>query len=151
AVILDGILNRAPQPPSQLNPLVPPSLDAIVQRLLEKDRTLRYQSAADLEGTLVRARRLYESGLIEPAMQPRTRWRTAAAGLLGIVLIGAYFVRLRDVADSPALQGATFTQITNQRGRELFPSLSPDGRSIVYAAQTSGNWDIYLQRVGGQN
>jgi len=152
AVVFDGILNRVPQPPSQLNPLVPSSLDAIVQRLLEKDRNLRYQSAADLKDGLQRARRLYESGLIEPATQPRPAWRrTGAAGLLGIVLIVAYFVRHRDVADSPTLQGATFAQITNQRGRELFPSLSPDGRSIVYAVQTSGNWDIYLQRVGGQN
>ncbi len=41
----------------------------------------------------------------------------------------------------------TFTKLTNQPGLELFPSLSPDGKSLVYASRVSGNWDIYLQRV----
>jgi Tol biopolymer transport system component len=46
---------------------------------------------------------------------------------------------------------ATFDQLTNQPGEEYFPSLSPDGRSLVYASRAAGNWDIFLQRVGGQN
>ncbi|MEK6320929.1 MAG: hypothetical protein AABN33_04525, partial [Acidobacteriota bacterium] len=46
---------------------------------------------------------------------------------------------------------ASFTQLTDQAGPEYFPSLSPDGKSIVYASYASGNWDVYLQRVGGKN
>jgi Tol biopolymer transport system component len=44
----------------------------------------------------------------------------------------------------------SFSQLTDQPGQELYPSLSPDGRSLVYASQASGNWDIYFQRVGGK-
>jgi Tol biopolymer transport system component len=42
-------------------------------------------------------------------------------------------------------------QLTDQAGPKTSPSLSPDGRSFVYAARASGNSDIYLQRVGGKN
>jgi len=57
AVIFDGILNRDPTPASALNPLVPPELDRIIAKALEKDRTLRYQTAADLRADLQRLRR----------------------------------------------------------------------------------------------
>ena len=46
---------------------------------------------------------------------------------------------------------ATFTQLTFQPGMERFPSLSPDGKWVVYSAGGAGNEDIYLQSVGGQN
>ena len=46
AVIFDGILNRDPAPPSRLNQSVPSELDRIVSKALEKDRSLRYQTAA---------------------------------------------------------------------------------------------------------
>src|SRR5205823_4334090 len=52
---------------------------------------------------------------------------------------------------STPLRNATFTQLTDQSGPEYFPSLSPDGKSFVYASYAGGNWDIYLQRVGGKN
>ena len=57
AVIFDGILNREPTPASALNALVTPELDRIIAKLLEKDRTLRYQTAADLRADLERMRR----------------------------------------------------------------------------------------------
>ncbi len=57
AVIFDGILNRDPAPASALNPLVGPELDRIIAKALEKDRTLRYQTAADLRADLQRLRR----------------------------------------------------------------------------------------------
>jgi len=50
-----------------------------------------------------------------------------------------------------ATNNATFVQVTDQPGPEYFPSLSPDGKSVVYASRAGGNWDIYLQRVGGRN
>ena len=57
AVVFDGILNREPVPPSTFNQALPNDLDRIVARALEKDRDLRYQTAADLRADLQRLRR----------------------------------------------------------------------------------------------
>ena len=57
AVVFDGILNREPAPPSTLNASIPGELDRIITKALEKDRTLRYQSAADMRADLSRLRR----------------------------------------------------------------------------------------------
>lgn len=57
AVVFDGILNRDPAPPSSLNTAVPSEFDRIVSKALEKDRALRYQTAADLGADLKRLRR----------------------------------------------------------------------------------------------
>ena len=57
AVIFDGILNRDPTPASAFNPQVTAELDRIIAKALEKDRTLRYQTAADLRVDLQRLRR----------------------------------------------------------------------------------------------
>jgi len=52
---------------------------------------------------------------------------------------------------SAVLINARFVQLTDQPGQELYPSLAPDGKSVIYASRASGNWDIYSQRVGGKN
>jgi Tol biopolymer transport system component len=83
-------------------------------------------------------------------------WRGKAALAVGVVVLsmtGWYWLARRGegVKDASTLPGkAAFTQLTDQPGEELFPSLSPDGKSFIYASYASGNWDIYLQRVGGQ-
>jgi eukaryotic-like serine/threonine-protein kinase len=68
AVIFDAILNRAPASPARLNPDLPPELERIIHKALEKDRDLRYQHASDLLIDLKRLKRDTDTG------------RTAASG-----------------------------------------------------------------------
>src|SRR6185312_12847419 len=68
AVIFHAILEREPEPVNQLSPQVPARLCEIIGKSLEKDRDLRYQSAADLRGDLKRLKRDSESGRRIPAM-----------------------------------------------------------------------------------
>jgi serine/threonine protein kinase/tetratricopeptide (TPR) repeat protein len=90
AVIFDAILNREPAPPSRLNPELSPRLEEIILKALEKDRKLRYQSAADLRADLQRIKRdsgsqraaassvspavpLSEAGLASPGVSSGTK------------------------------------------------------------------------------
>jgi len=62
AVLFEAILNRAPLPLSRLNPALPARLEEIVGRLLDKDRSVRYQTASDLGAALKRLKRDTDSG-----------------------------------------------------------------------------------------
>ena len=100
-IIFDGILNKTPAPASTLTPRYRRELNRIVDKALEKDRDLRYQSARDLRADLARLRR--DSGsarthatALAPAPPPsRSRRRglvAAAAGLsVAALLIAGYF------------------------------------------------------------
>ena len=66
-VILDGIMNRAPLPPLRLNPDMPPKLEDIINKALEKDRNLRYQHAADMRTDLQRLKRDMDSARATPS------------------------------------------------------------------------------------
>ena len=67
AVIHDAILNRAPTPLVRVNPDLPPELERIVDKALEKDRKLRYQSTADIRTDLQRLKRDTESARLPAA------------------------------------------------------------------------------------
>jgi non-specific serine/threonine protein kinase len=62
AVILEAILNRDPEPVTEVNPRMPPTLESILEKLLEKDPDLRYQTAAELRSDLKRLSRDLGSG-----------------------------------------------------------------------------------------
>ena len=62
AVIFDAILNREPRAPMELNAEISPELERVIAKALEKDRQLRYQTAADLRADLQRVKRARESG-----------------------------------------------------------------------------------------
>ena len=69
---------------------------------------------------------------------------------LGAVLVAAlaWFLVARH-GELSSIKDVTFTQLTDAPGQELYPSLSPDGKSFVYQSREAGNWDIFFQRVGG--
>ena len=69
-VITDAILNRAPVAPVRLNPDLPPKLEDIINKALEKDREMRYQAASDIRTDLKRLRRDTDSGRISHQQAP---------------------------------------------------------------------------------
>jgi eukaryotic-like serine/threonine-protein kinase len=74
AVIYDAILNREPIPAMRLNPSLPPKLDEVIRKALEKDRQLRYQSAADLRADVRRVKRDSDSQRTAAAPGRAGRW-----------------------------------------------------------------------------
>jgi non-specific serine/threonine protein kinase len=67
AVIFDAILNREPEPANESNPALPAEFNRILGKALEKDRSLRYQTATDLKTDLIRLKRDLDSGKQRPA------------------------------------------------------------------------------------
>jgi eukaryotic-like serine/threonine-protein kinase len=84
AVICAAIMNDAPAHPAQLNPTLPPELQRIIQKALEKDRNHRYQSAADMRADFERLR----ASRVVPSVHPARRrsWKVAAV-VLGIAAV----------------------------------------------------------------
>jgi TolB-like protein len=95
AVIFDAILNREPVPVSRVAPASPPEVDHIIRKALEKNRELRYQSAAELRADLKRLQR-DSSATVKDAVAPdarRTRVSTIvlAAVLVTLVALGLWY------------------------------------------------------------
>ena len=76
AVVFEAILNRTPPPSAQLNPQISAELERCIQKALEKDRALRYQSVADLRSDLMRLSRTR----VPPRPMQDCRMRTARWG-----------------------------------------------------------------------
>jgi TolB-like protein/Flp pilus assembly protein TadD/predicted Ser/Thr protein kinase len=85
AVIVDSILNRAPVPPVRLNPDLPPKLEDIISKALEKDRDLRYQHASDIRTDLQRVKRDAESGKGGVVADKTTKIRVSRRGFTAMV------------------------------------------------------------------
>ena len=106
ATIFGAILHKAPTSPKQLNLDLPPKFDEIIHKALEKDRKLRYQSAADLRTDLARLKRDTDSGRSIASATvadatPRSWWRgkaamaIAAVALLVLLAGAGWLYRLR--------------------------------------------------------
>ena len=96
-VIFEAILNRAPVPPVRLNPAVPAELERVINKSLEKDRTMRYQSAADMRADLRRVKRETDTSrtavapehLYDPSRssQPSKRWPIYAGAVILLLIL----------------------------------------------------------------
>ncbi|MFN2442890.1 MAG: bifunctional serine/threonine-protein kinase/formylglycine-generating enzyme family protein [Thermoanaerobaculia bacterium] len=136
AVVFEAILNVTPLPPIEVNPRIPEELDRIIRKALEKDRTARYQSAAEMREDLARLKRDLDSQSTAahagnpPGAGRRARWQIVAAAV-AILLVIAAVMFLR-------------------RGGE--PGISADEvRPLVAAAVDAGDYDAafgHLQQAG---
>jgi serine/threonine protein kinase/tetratricopeptide (TPR) repeat protein len=104
AEIFDAILNRTPVPAIRLNPDIPAGLEHVINKALEKDRDVRFQSAAEIRADLKRLKRDTESSktgatAAEPGMgtHSRRRLRGVIAVAVTVVLIGAAFLAWRSL------------------------------------------------------
>jgi Tol biopolymer transport system component/tRNA A-37 threonylcarbamoyl transferase component Bud32 len=159
--ILEAILLHTPPPPSHTNPALSPGFDELIRKLLEKDRELRYQTAADVRADLKRLRRDSESTriLATPSLARRLedmarphKWEIRAAiVLLAVGLAGAgwsWFHRSRPVSEAPLKA----IPLTSYSGRESMPSLSPDGTQVAFSwdRDNEGNGEIYVKLIGAE-
>lgn len=173
AMICEAIVNRAPVPPVRLNPDLPHELERIITKALEKDRDLRYHSAADLQTDLRRLKRDTESGksatlqvAVEDERQgrrhdsstgerggstqtgdPKIRFaRTlwSAAALLVVALAGLLWW-MRMPLPAPRIIGSK--QITNDGLPKN--SLATDGNRIYFNENPPGRFIVSQVASGG--
>src|SRR5262249_10419716 len=119
-VILNGILERDPVPAIRLNPDLPPKLDDIINKSLEKNRNLRYQHASEMRTDLQRLKRDTQShqsaAVVETApvaQHRRTLWITGALVLIvAAVLAYFYLQRTPKLSDKDTVVLAEFTNTT---------------------------------------
>jgi serine/threonine protein kinase/tetratricopeptide (TPR) repeat protein len=129
AVIHDAILNRTPIPASRINQALPPKLDEIIGKALEKDRKLRYQSAGDIRTDLQRLKRDTESAPLPTATSAVAgsggklglRWKMIIPAAIAVLVLAAssyfYFHRTPKLTDKDTIVLADFA---NSAGDAVF-------------------------------
>jgi eukaryotic-like serine/threonine-protein kinase len=171
-LIFEAILNRAPTAAVGLNRNVPGRLEDIINKCLEKDRSLRYQHASDIRTDLQRLKRdteprhqvptnpeagtaiLGATGFVHPTSSARIftterRWgvrRTLIAALVLLVAggIGVYYIFQR--AATPPFRNFTVTQITNS-GQARAAAISPDGKYFLSVLEENGKRSLWLRNI----
>jgi serine/threonine protein kinase len=150
-IIFDGILNRDPVAPVRLNPDLPPKIEEIINRSLEKDRNLRFQHASDLHAELQRVKRDSSSGRLHvsaahqtereeiQAPPPSEKITTksfrrlgyyAVPALLVLIAVGAYLL-YRSSQSAPVVS-KEWEQLTFFTDSVVYPTLSQDGRMLSF-------------------
>ena len=138
-VITEAILNRRPVAPIRLNPDLPAKLEEVINKALEKDRKLRYQSAADIRTDLQRLKRDSDSawlpaatGAVIPAGEQRGElWKVVVPVALVVAVLAAagyfYFHRPPKLSDKDTIVLADFTNAT---GDTVFDGTLRQGLSV---------------------
>jgi len=108
--ICDAILNRAPIPVARIRPQTSPRLESIIDKALEKDRTLRYQSAAELRADLQRLKRDSDASIRSPERHGRAPawlgWRASAASAVAVTALVIAALRFGGFRSSPESIGS---------------------------------------------
>ena len=137
-VVFEAILNRTPAPSARLNPVLPPKLDEIIGKALEKDRNLRYQRASEIRTDLQRLKRDLDSAdLLARETRVPSKWsrsRLFAAGL-GIGTIALLIVAGARWRGPRTPLHTTLAQVTFAEGIEEYPAWSPDGSALLYTGE----------------
>ena len=151
ASVFDSILHKVPVPVVRLNPDLPPQLQDVISKALEKDPELRYQHASDMRADLKRLKRETESVSTPlaavPAAVPKGRKAIVAVAAAVVVLAlaaGVYFWKSRPRGFN--LQNMKIAQVTNT-GNAGAAALSPDGRYIVYVLRDGAQESLWVQQV----
>ncbi|MGI9102652.1 MAG: protein kinase domain-containing protein [Terriglobales bacterium] len=149
-VIFDAILHHDPVPPTSLNPECPLALGQIVSKMLEKDRDIRYQSAAELRVDLKRLKRDSENSAHLPPQTAKAVRRpllTIAAGVLTMAVVVAALAWFRPRKAEPVSPGE-WVPLTNFSDSAVQPTISRDGRLLAFVrggGSFTGPGDIYVK------
>ena len=168
AVIFEAILNRDPIPPLQANPALPAKLDEVIRTAMEKDRDLRYQSAAEIRAELKRLKRDTSSGRVRaasgsgptvaagttpsaatviPAAPKRTmRLAVALTGLVVLAVAGFSMYKWSARPRGLNLQNMQITRLT-ESGKAADVAISPDGRYVVYVLRDGEQQSLWVRQV----
>ena len=132
AVIFEGILREGPTPPAKLNPEIPPELERIIAKALEKDREERYQTARDLLVDLKRLRRQVVSGSANgsvsavtsptPARNAKSRRLAMGLGLTGVIAMAA-ILGMFTLSTLPDRRSCASTRLRTRWDSKIAPSL----------------------------
>jgi eukaryotic-like serine/threonine-protein kinase len=169
-LVFEAILNRTPVAPVRLNPDLPPGLEQIISKCLEKDPQLRYQRASDVRADLQRLKRDLDSASRVPiqlenvskAASPATDQRptTGSAGVgkgrRGWALAGGILAALLCAAgvvllflrrpNPPPFQNFAIMQLTSS-GNYIGAAISPDGKYLLSSINDNGEQSLWLRNI----
>jgi Tol biopolymer transport system component/predicted Ser/Thr protein kinase len=156
AATFNAVLNSAPTAPVRINPDLPGELERIINKALEKDRKLRYQTASDLRADLQRLKRDSDSGrtAAAPAAIPLERkkshlWLWAAAALLVVLAmsIGAYLLLVKKTQPDVPFQATAAPRKLTTHGKVGVAAISPDANYAAYSVVDAGGESILVRQI----